>query len=536
MSSARIPSIRLVSATPSASGFTDPNSSSSFPNPNPNPSRFADSSTSSDWTTASPLAPRASPSRTRLVPKKSKLGLLGGRDNKDKNKDKDKGKDFSDVVRRVSGNNLHGSFNGSAKLRGGYEIRVDRTDTHGSYNRAYSIYVDPTNDPDLRKILMSQTQSTSTLKAKEATTSKEKTLKVKEAKEKENKDKWWTIGRGRKDLKDKKEKLKAPDPFKPITLSRSRFNSLDSGMLLGSSTSQPAMPVVSTTAFSTTRQTAMPMVSTTAYSTTSQTAMPTVSTSQTGLVAPPNTISNFTLQSETYSRSGTPTFGREPPATPTPTPTFGNFLAPPSALGPGVDNVESGQNLNLNQGSNQNQGSQNLNPNQGSIAPRAIRSVRLLAKIGGWNAMNIRVAYRVCRSGRRWKRCPTCQTMSMSVDDTFFSLGHAQPHKKRVDNDASRFFNQLGLLGHCYTASRDSTLQLFQLLPVFTFMAFVATLDSIHSVYLFKDSLACFFRDRAILVIIRLGCLQSRSQSVAMYSACIVPYVPTLICMQIISN
>ncbi|KAJ7585405.1 hypothetical protein C8J56DRAFT_1052713 [Mycena floridula] len=72
MLSARIPSIRLVSATLSASRFTDPNSSSSLPNPTPssslpNSSRFIDpnSSTSSDWTTAlasgSPLAPRATP-------------------------------------------------------------------------------------------------------------------------------------------------------------------------------------------------------------------------------------------------------------------------------------------------------------------------------------------------------------------------------------------------------------------------------------------------------------------------------------------
>ncbi|KAJ7585385.1 hypothetical protein C8J56DRAFT_122694 [Mycena floridula] len=75
--------------------------------------RFADSSTSSDWTpavvspdwTSSLLVPRASPPRKRLVPKKSELGLLS------RDKDTDKGKDLSDVVRRVSGNSL-------AKLRG----------------------------------------------------------------------------------------------------------------------------------------------------------------------------------------------------------------------------------------------------------------------------------------------------------------------------------------------------------------------------------------------------------------------------------
>ncbi|KAJ7579369.1 hypothetical protein C8J56DRAFT_897214 [Mycena floridula] len=88
--------------------------------------------------------------------------------------------------------------------------------------------------------------------------SKEKTLKVKEVKEKENKDKWWTIGRGRKDSKDKKEKLKvdfffsfcSPGPIQAIYLLvlALQFTGFRD---IARSSSQPTMPAVLTMLFST---------------------------------------------------------------------------------------------------------------------------------------------------------------------------------------------------------------------------------------------------------------------------------------------
>ncbi|KAF8878425.1 hypothetical protein BD779DRAFT_1663807 [Infundibulicybe gibba] len=275
---APIPSIRLISATPSATGMSsDANTTANY-----------------SWDSVpSPLAPKTDPPKKRLVPKKSKLGLLGvGRE-------KEKGKDLSDVVRRVGG--------GSTATRGGFEI-----------------YVDPTEDPEMGDIVMVKKKKSRvaldgmrwgalgevTNVPSVAPKAAPALLKVKA----EEKDKWWSIGRGRKDSKEKeKEKAKEakskpsaklsepprPEPVsrsktpEPLNLSqetRARFNSLDSGILLNT-------PVT---------------------------------------MGPPEPI--------TYSRSGTPTAG--------------GLLAPPSASGPG--------------------------PNQGSIAIRAMRSVRSLARIGSW--------------------------------------------------------------------------------------------------------------------------------------------------------
>ncbi|THH10678.1 hypothetical protein EW146_g8298, partial [Bondarzewia mesenterica] len=166
----------------------------------------------------SPLAPKAEEQapRKRLVPKKSKLGLLGVSSNKTK--------DMSDVVRRVGGS--------ASTSRGGFEI-----------------YVDPQNDPDIGDMVMvKKKKSRAALNGlkwgplgevtnvpsapKEKESGKGNLLKLKS----EEKDKWWSIRRG---TKDKSASLAAPDTLNldnPAT--RARFNSLDSGVLLSSPTAE----------------------------------------------------------------------------------------------------------------------------------------------------------------------------------------------------------------------------------------------------------------------------------------------------------
>jgi hypothetical protein len=103
-----IPSIRLISATPSATGLSS-EASTSF-----------SQSLEDSW--ASAPKPDVEP-RKRLVPKKSKLSILTmGRD-----KEKDRSKDLSDVVRRIGGD--------SFSATGGFEI-----------------FVDPTVDPDIERL------------------------------------------------------------------------------------------------------------------------------------------------------------------------------------------------------------------------------------------------------------------------------------------------------------------------------------------------------------------------------------------------
>ncbi|KAJ4485212.1 hypothetical protein J3R30DRAFT_3696531 [Lentinula aciculospora] len=311
--SSDIPSIRLVTATPSASGF----------------SSEASTSLEFSWTSVpsvpSPLAPKvdAEP-RKRLVPKKSKLSLLGGGS---KDKQKDRGKDLSDVVRRVGGGS-------TSRRAGGFEI-----------------YVDPA-DPDIGEIVMVKKKKsragldglrwgsgggalgevTNVPSVSQPVTA---ITKVKA----EEKEKWWTLGRGRKDSKEKeKEKVreksetrlqpprsKTPEPFKPIpeTQSRARFNSLDSGMLL---TSAPNSSLNSANYNS--RNTSTPLLCD------PQEALPREERHVPG----------------TYSRSATPTFG--------------GLLAPPTQF----DSLEPSRGI---------QG----NSNQNSIALRAMRSI---ARIGSW--------------------------------------------------------------------------------------------------------------------------------------------------------
>ncbi|EMD32355.1 hypothetical protein CERSUDRAFT_108803 [Gelatoporia subvermispora B] len=217
-----MPTIRLISATPAGSGLAS-DASTSFSSVAP----FA----------SSPLSPKADSEgpRKRIVPKKSKLGLLVGTKTKEK-----ASKDFSDVVRRVGG--------GSSSIgRGGVEI-----------------YVDHSEDPEMGDLVVVKkkksrlgldgmkwgtlgevTNIPATAKdAKQAST--DNLLKVKG----DDSQRWWSIGRGRKDSKENKEhkenkenhdkpqvRSKTPEPLKP-TDGRARFNSLDSGILLTTPTSR----------------------------------------------------------------------------------------------------------------------------------------------------------------------------------------------------------------------------------------------------------------------------------------------------------
>ncbi|KAI0794946.1 hypothetical protein C8Q75DRAFT_791510 [Abortiporus biennis] len=205
-----IPTIRFVSATPS-----EP--STSFSNIAP----FA----------SSPLAPRPNDSiapRKKLVPKKSKLGLLSSSIKTSSSKENKK--DFSDVVRRVGAP-------GTSSTRAGFEIYVDHN----------------AGDPDMGDIVVVKKKKsrlgldgmrwgalgevTNVPSVPKETSSKDKApvenlLKVKG----DDSQKWWSIGRGRKDSKGKDKeqqppRSRTPDPSRPLE-SRARFNSLDSGVML----------------------------------------------------------------------------------------------------------------------------------------------------------------------------------------------------------------------------------------------------------------------------------------------------------------
>ncbi|KAG7440055.1 uncharacterized protein BT62DRAFT_938390 [Guyanagaster necrorhizus] len=218
-----VPGIRLVGTTPSATGLSS-EPSAIHPLDSPWASRASPSA-------LTPLPKEASP-RKRLVPKKSKLSMLGVGGGI---KEREKMRDFSDVVRRVGGN--------TESARGGFEI-----------------YVDPTEDPDIEEIILvrkkksraaldgmgwgggSMTEVTNVPPVKAKAKEKEK------EKEEGSKEKWWAMGRGRKDSKEKDKakdkgkdsqrpniipRSKTPEPFKsPPQEARTRFNSLDSGALL----------------------------------------------------------------------------------------------------------------------------------------------------------------------------------------------------------------------------------------------------------------------------------------------------------------
>ncbi|KAL1696581.1 hypothetical protein GGG16DRAFT_85014 [Schizophyllum commune] len=327
------PTIRLISSTPSATGLSASEPNSSVGN------ITADSSWASVGS-ASGLAPKPALSNTprrRLVPKKSKLGLL----NKSANDENSaRAKDLSDVYRRVGASSL--------SQRGGFDI-----------------YVDSSNDPELGEILMVKKQKSraglnnlawgplgektniaSTMTNSQHDKQNTKTTTLKPKTEENVKEKWWTIGRGRKDSKDKEAKAprdksksksraqgsensaphpprsKTPEPLRITPQeSRARFNSLDSGILLNSpATFAPPTP----------------------------------------FVAEHPATARFKAPEMQRAASG-PAVGMR-----SATPTMGGFLAPPSA--DSMNTQFSGTNAS----------------NQGSVALRAIRSMKSLARIGSW--------------------------------------------------------------------------------------------------------------------------------------------------------
>jgi len=162
----QVPSVRLISATPSAAGLSA-DASTSF-------SRSFESS----WTSASPstISPKPdAPTRKRLVPKKSKLALLSS---------KGEAKNLSD------------------------NDRQDRTSTRRSFN----IHIDQINDPELEDVIvLKRPKSRKALNGLKwgalgevtniqgvsrgcpASSNTSKTVQDK---------KWWSIGRGRKASKE----------------------------------------------------------------------------------------------------------------------------------------------------------------------------------------------------------------------------------------------------------------------------------------------------------------------------------------------
>jgi serine/arginine repetitive matrix protein 2 len=158
-----VPTIRLIEATPAQSSSVPDASTPSLP---------------------SPLAPKKPAPRKRLALHRSKLNILGA------NKEREKGRDLSDIARRV------GDDSTPSSLRGGFEI-----------------FVDSTYDPEIGELLVVKKKKSrapldgmqwgnalgEVTNVPSAQQEKPPTLKVKE-------DKWWAIGRGRKDSKEKKEK------------------------------------------------------------------------------------------------------------------------------------------------------------------------------------------------------------------------------------------------------------------------------------------------------------------------------------------
>lgn len=180
-----VPTIRLISATPSMSANTSNDLSSVAP--------FAHMAPPVPYA-PSPLAPRTNPSpHKRIVPKKSKLGLLSSKPKLAAASSAPKTADFSDVVRRV----------GSSPSKGGFEI-----------------YVDHQEDPDLGEIVVVKKKKsrmglngmrwgtgalgevTNVPSAQKDKQPQGSLLKIPKGDENQS-SKWWSIGRGRKDVKEK---------------------------------------------------------------------------------------------------------------------------------------------------------------------------------------------------------------------------------------------------------------------------------------------------------------------------------------------
>ncbi|PPQ91217.1 hypothetical protein CVT25_001175 [Psilocybe cyanescens] len=440
---ARIPSIRLITATPSASGLSASSSeaSASFaraleeswdaiasapPLPLPVPVHGHSPSLIAPKTKAlgdpSVGAGVGGKAQRKLVPKKSKLSILGmGLGSNRDRKSEERAKDLSDVVRRVglseSGlvNDASCTYAYATGGKGGFEI-----------------YVDPSHvDPDIGEIVLVKKKKsrvaldgvgwgasaggamgdvTNVVKVgKEGAVLKEGQGKeglgqAKGKTEEKEKEKWWTtIGRGRKDSKDKKEKenkishkpieyihdphprSKTPEPFFPKaqaqgSQSRMRFNSLDSGMLLNPMSTAPASAFTSSSPFTSNSNAYLPSSTSSAAVTATATRPPAPSkivpmpteedeenmeAERRSLVSQRERAGSSATMNSTYSYSNSNSGTRSRSGTLSST--VGGMLAPPGALG-------SGENVNAHA---QGQG-------QGSIALRAIKSVRSLARMGSW--------------------------------------------------------------------------------------------------------------------------------------------------------
>ena len=171
-----IPTIRLVSAVPSAVGSA-PALGNPLAQQSPSPSPPL------------PLAPKQDTQapRRRLVPKKSKLGLLvSGKSSKTNGKH-----DLSDVVRRVGGSAATPSVRKS-----GFEIYVEPVPLpHVGVDEVLMVKKKKSRASLSALKWGTLSEVTNTVQSNDTT----QTARLKN----EDKEKWWTIGRGRKDSKDK---------------------------------------------------------------------------------------------------------------------------------------------------------------------------------------------------------------------------------------------------------------------------------------------------------------------------------------------
>lgn len=199
-------SIRLVSATPLASGPSSGDITSVDPISVIAP--FAGQSPSRIAPRAETLAPRK-----RLVPKKSKLGLLGAVGGKVR--DKAGSKDFSDVVRR-----LGGQAASTSTSRSGFEIYVDQ----GADEDLEEIVVVKKKKSrlgldGLRWGALGEVTNVSTVPKEKGKTKNKDKAPVEHLKMKgEDSQRWWSIGRTRKDSKEKgKERENDPQSLSRAT-------------------------------------------------------------------------------------------------------------------------------------------------------------------------------------------------------------------------------------------------------------------------------------------------------------------------------
>lgn len=183
------PSIRLIAATPSASGISGSEPNNTIPSIMLGP----DSSWGSIPTDIPPsaLAPSNKPSRGRLVPKRSKLNVRAAPEQVRTPSD------FSDVVRRI----------GSNSARGGFEIHVDRPEEAQGEGEVMLV-----KKKKGRPVLNGLKWGSSNGALEEVTnipstnTKKEQSSTLKVAEGKDTISKWWSIGRGRKESKEKENK------------------------------------------------------------------------------------------------------------------------------------------------------------------------------------------------------------------------------------------------------------------------------------------------------------------------------------------